>query len=259
MQFETLKYEVKDGVARLTINRPDSLNALNRQVHEELIEVAKLASNDESIDVLVLGGEGRAFVAGADIKAMLEYSPEEAKQFSELGHQAMDAIAALPFPTIAAIHGFALGGGLELALTCDLLYASDKAVLGLPEVALSVIPGWGGTQRLGRRIGWHHARELIFTGRKIKAAQAKEIGLVLDVYPIDEFASKIDERVAEIRANGPLALRAAKSAIFKGEAVNLEQAMVFEQEAFGALFGTHDQVEGMTALLERRSPEFERK
>lgn len=258
MTFETILYEAKDGVARVTVNRPDALNALNRQVLLDLLEASKLAASDDSLDILVLTGAGRAFVAGADIKAMLEYSSEEAQAFSELGHRTMDALAALPFPTMAAINGFALGGGLELALTCDLLYASDKAVLGLPEVGLSVIPGWGGTQRLGRRIGWHHARELIFTGRKIKAPRALELGLVLDVFAHDEFEARIEAVIAEIRVNGPLALRAAKQAIAKGENLALSDALVAEQVAFGGLFGTSDQREGMTAMLERRPPNFTR-
>jgi len=259
MNFETIRYEANNGVARLTVNRPDALNALNRTVHEELYAAAEIASKDDSLDVLVLTGEGRAFVAGADIKAMLSYSNEEAREFSELGHKAMDAIAALPFPTIAAINGFALGGGLELALSCDLLYASEKAVLGLPEVSLSVIPGWGGTQRLGRLIGWHRARELTFTGRKVKAQEAKELGLVLEVFSAEGFADRINEVVAQIRANGPLALRAAKQAISNGAQLPLHQAMKAEQQAFGSLFGTHDQREGMTAMLERREPNFQRK
>ncbi len=259
MEFETLKLDrPADNIAWITVNRPDALNALNRTVLEELRDVAKHLATDDGLDVVVLTGEGRAFVAGADIKAMVDYSSEEAQAFSVLGHEAFQAISDLPCVVVGAINGFALGGGLELALSCDLLYASDKAKLGLPEVSLSVIPGWGGTQRLGRMIGWHQARELVLTGKQIRADEAKRIGLVLDVFPIDEFQSKIEEVVNTIASHGPLATRAAKRALLDGQDLPLAKGIEAEQRAFGGLFGTNDQREGMSAFIDRREANWTR-
>lgn len=257
--LETVEIEAThDGrVARVTVNRPDALNALNRQVLEDLHLAATRISETE-IDAVVLTGAGRAFVAGADIKAMIDYSPDEAQKFSKLGHRAMSAIAGLPMPVVAAVNGFALGGGLELALSADLLIASTRAKLGLPEVGLSVIPGWGGTQRLGRLIGWHHAKHLVFTGKIIGAEDAREIGLVLDVYEQDGFLDQIDEFVGSIISNGPLALRAAKIAMREGADATLAEGLAIEEESFGRLFGSNDQKEGMQAFIEKREPDFTR-
>ncbi|MEZ4460419.1 MAG: enoyl-CoA hydratase-related protein [bacterium] len=245
-------------MGRLTMRRPEALNALNEQTLREVLEVATLAATQD-LDVFVITGEGRAFVAGADIKAMVNYSAEQAAAFGKLGNDAFGAIAALPCPTIAAVNGFALGGGLELALSCDLIYASDKARVGLPEVSLSVIPGWGGTQRLGRIAGWHVARELIYTGRQVKADEAKALGIVLDVFPLDEFHARIDAIVQSIQKNGPLALRAAKRALAVGYEANLAQGMSVETQGFAGLFGTADQREGMTAFIEGRPATFTRR
>jgi enoyl-CoA hydratase len=189
---------------------------------------------------------------------MVESSPEEAAAFGALGHEAMNAIANLPVPVIAAINGFALGGGLELALACDLLYASDKAKLGLPEVSLGVIPGWGGTQRLGRLIGWHHAQQLVYSGRMLKADEAKAIGLVLDVFPHDELQSSVLEIARAIAKNGPLAVRKAKAVMRAGSDTTLSEGLTLEQQGFADLFGTADQREGMGAFLERRPAQFTR-
>lgn len=257
--YTCLSYEATNGVGRLTVRRPEALNALNQTLLSEILDVATTAASDDSLDVFVITGDGRAFVAGADIKAMVNFSSEEALAFGQLGHDAFDAVAALPCPTVAAINGFALGGGLELALACDLLYASNKAVLGLPEVGLSVIPGWGGTQRLGRLIGWHAARELVFTAKKIKPDEAKALGLVLDVFPIEEFSDRIDAIIANIQRNGPRALRAAKRAMSAGFNANLAQGITVEKQSFSSLFGTDDQREGMTAFIEGRQASFTRK
>lgn len=256
--YQTLLLEVTDGIATVTVNRPDALNALNRQVLEDLAAVAAKLSDDDDLDAVVITGAGRAFVAGADIKAMLDYDEQQSRDFSKLGHAAFSAIAALPVPVIGAINGFALGGGLELALACDLLYGSDKARVGLPEVGLAVVPGWGGTQRLGRRIGWQRARELVFTGRHVKAAEAKEIGLLLEVFESDELLDKVYEVARSIASNGPLAVRAAKKAMKYGQEADLDDGLVYEQEQFAGLFGTSDQREGMTAFVERRDAEFTR-
>lgn len=256
--METLLIERDGGIATITVNRPDQLNALNRTVLQELAEVAIELADDDSLDVVVLTGAGRAFVAGADIKAMIDYDEKQAAEFSSLGHRAFDLISDLPCPVIGAINGFALGGGLELALSCDLLYGSTKARLGLPEVSLSVVPGWGGTQRLGRLIGWHKARELVLTGKHIKADEAKACGLLLDVFEPEDLMPSVMEVAAAIAKNGPLAVRAAKSALHKGADTTLDQGFALERAAFGMLFGTADQREGMTAFVERRDANFTR-
>lgn len=258
MSYETLLLDRREGIATITVNRPDQLNALNRTVLEDLAAVAGDLAGDGALDAVILTGAGRAFVAGADIKAMIGYSSTEAEEFSALGHRAFDAIAALPVPVLGAINGFALGGGLELALACDLLYGSTKARMGLPEVGLAVIPGWGGTQRLGRRIGWQKARELVFTGRHILADEARECGLLLDVCEPEELLPRVNEVADTIAKNGPLAVRAAKAAMRAGSDVGIEAAMAAERAAFGGLFGSADQREGMTAFIERRPAAFTR-
>lgn len=256
--FETVELTSdRDGqVATITVNRPDALNALNGQVLKDLHSAAEVIHDVGGIRLGVLTGAGRAFVAGADIKAMLEFSAEEALEFSRLGHGAMQAISDLPFPVVAAVNGYALGGGLELALCCDLIYASSKAVLGLPEVGLGVIPGWGGTQRLIRLIGVHHARQLVYSGARVDAEEAREIGLVVDVLDHGTFDDELSQVVDTLVTRGPLALQAAKAAMNRGLDVPLSEGIALEQEAFSKLFGTDDQVEGMKAFVERRDPDF---
>lgn len=259
MSYKTLLLEISDRIATVTVNRPDALNALNGDVLTDIFNLATDLSKKTEVDVVILTGAGRAFVAGADIKAMLNYKSDEAEAFSRLGHKAFSAFAALPMPTIAAINGFALGGGLELALSCDLLYGSEKARFGLPEVTLGVIPGWGGTQRLARLIGLHAARELVLLGNLIKAERAKEIGLIREVLSFEGFMKEIREIALTISSRGPLATRAAKRAINSGFELSLEEGLILEQKEFGGLFGTQDQVEGMNALLEKRKPTFKGK
>ena len=256
MTYETLLVESTGKITTITVNRPDALNALNATVLSEIYDVATKLSAENDADVVILTGAGRAFVAGADIKAMLNYKSEEAEAFSKLGHKAFSAFATLPMPTIAAINGFALGGGLELALSCDILYGSEKARLGLPEVSLGVIPGWGGTQRLSRMIGLHAAKELVLTGDTIRADRAKEIGLIRDIFPLENFMEEIQKIAQNIVSRGPLATRAAKRSMNQGIDLSLQEGLEAEQKEFGGLFGTHDQVEGMNALLEKRKANF---
>lgn len=259
MTYETLLVETSDRITTVTVNRPDALNALNATVLTEIYDVASKISDANDVDVVILTGAGRAFVAGADIKAMLDYKSEEAEAFSKLGHKAFSAFAALPMPTIAAINGFALGGGLELALSCDILYGSEKARLGLPEVTLGVIPGWGGTQRLARMIGLHAAKELVLTGDNIRADRAKEIGLIRDIFPLENFMESIRKVATKIASRGPLATRAAKRSMNSGMDLRLEEGLLAEQKEFSGLFATQDQIEGMNALLEKRPPVFKGK
>ncbi|MCA2977720.1 MAG: enoyl-CoA hydratase/isomerase family protein [Myxococcaceae bacterium] len=255
LEFVTLAF---DGpVALVTIDRPKALNALNAQVLQELDQALGLAAAHADTRALILTGEGgKAFVAGADIAEMAQYTPAQALAFSAKGHQVMARLEALPFPTIAAVNGFALGGGLELALACDLLYASEKAKLGLPEVSLAVIPGFGGTQRLMRAVGKLRARELIFTGEAIDAAKAKEIGLALEVLPHDALLPRCKEIAHTIATRGPLALSQAKRVIEAGADLPLKDANELERQAFALLFGTDDQKEGMRAFLEKRKAAF---
>lgn len=258
MNYETLLVEYRDTTAIVTVNRPDQLNALNPTVLRELAECASALGDQRQLDAVILTGAGRAFVAGADIKAMIDYGPEEAEEFSRLGHRAFDLIASLPMPVIGAINGFALGGGLELALACDILYGSTKARLGLPEVSLGVLPGWGGTQRLGRLIGWHKARELVFTGKHIKADEAKACGLLLDVFEPEALLDEVVAVAQSIAKNGPLAVRTVKKVMTEGAQTPLGQGMAVERRGFSKLFGTNDQREGMEAFVERRDAEFTR-
>ncbi|RAL23538.1 enoyl-CoA hydratase [Lujinxingia litoralis] len=255
--FETLKLEIRDGVAILRVNRPDKLNALNAQVLSDLHQAANILAENTDVRALILTGEGRAFVAGADIAQMSDLSESEAHEFGSLGHRAMNAIEALPFPVISAVNGFALGGGLELALTADLIYVSEKAKLGLPEVGLGIIPGFGGTQRLGRRIGWQRARELVYTGKTLSADDALRYGLALEVLPLEGFLDEVIARAQAMGAKGPLAIRAAKKAMTEGAELPLHAANQKEVEAFAGLWNSHDRKEGMQAFLEKRSPSFE--
>lgn len=257
MTYKSMLLEERaDQIAVLTVNRPDQLNAINRQVIDDLTEVVERLDGREDIRALIVTGAGRAFVAGADIKEMTEFSVEVATAFSKKGHDAMGALATLPFPVIAAVNGFALGGGLELAMACDFIYASSKARLGLPEVGLGVIPGFGGTQRLGRIVGFNTARELLFSGRVIKADEALQIGLVAAVFEADEFMAKVYERVGKIAANGSVAVRSARNVMRLGAEMSLEEGNALEQLAFGRLFDSADRKEGMEAFVEKRSPNF---
>jgi enoyl-CoA hydratase len=255
--MDFVKLEVEATTAIITIDRPKALNALNPQVLSELADaVAQIRTNAAVRAVIITGAGEKAFVAGADIAAMANFNAEEAKAFGELGHRVMDAIEALPVPVIAAVNGFALGGGSELALACDFIYASEKAKFGLPEVSLGVIPGFGGTQRLTRLLGRARAKEIIFTGDMIDAAKAKAIGLALEVVAPEELLPFCKKVAATIAKRGPLAITQAKTAIDKGGDLPLEAGNALERNAFSILFGSADQKEGMAAFLAKRPPEF---
>lgn len=249
--------EREGGVAILTLNRPDKLNALN----VELLATLELAlvelENDRTVGCVVLTGAGeKAFVAGADIATMKELTSMEAKHFSDVGHRVCSRIERAHFPVIGAVNGFALGGGCELALSCDFLYASEKAKFGQPEVNLGVIPGFGGTQRLARRVGLGRARELCYTGDTLGAEEALRIGLVNRVVPQAELLSAAKATAAKICTKGPLAIAQAKRVILRGADVSIDIANELEAQAFATLFDTLDQREGMTAFLEKRPAAF---
>jgi enoyl-CoA hydratase len=259
MTFELLQVERAGHVATITVNRPDKLNALNAAVVDELARAfAELASmaGDDAVRAAILTGAGRAFVAGADIAAMAEMTPVEARRFSAAGQATCAAIEAAPFPVIAAVNGFALGGGCELALACDFIVAADTAKFGQPEVTLGVLPGFGGTQRLLRRVGVARARELVYTGDLINAEQALAIGLVNAVVPAADLAARARDLAAKIASRGPLAVAAAKRVILRGAALDLTAACDLEAEAFASLFGSGDQRAGMRAFLDKTKPAF---
>lgn len=255
MSEELVLLDHADHVSTLTINRPDALNALNRSVLEAL-DLAIAAARVHAPRVLIVTGAGdKAFVAGADIAAMSKMAAAEGGEFARLGQRVFAMLEALPFPVIAAVNGFALGGGTELALACDFIYASDKAKFGQPEVKLGVIPGFGGTQRLARRVGLGVARELIYTGRMIGPEEALRIGLANAVVPRRELLDRVREVAAEIAAVGPGAVERAKAVMNAGAHLSLHEGIELEAEAFGASFGPEQQ-EGMGAFLEKRTPKF---
>jgi enoyl-CoA hydratase len=256
--YEVILAERRDALVTLTLNRPDKLNALNAKVIAELSEAfASLSAEASPPRAVVLTGAGeKAFAAGADIAAMANLAAPAARAFAAAGHRLGDLIESAPFPVLAAVNGFALGGGCELALACDLIYASEKAKFGQPEVNLGVLPGFGGTQRLPRAVGPQKAREMILTGATIDAAEAKRIGLVCEVFPHAELITRVREIAATIAQKGPLALTAAKRVMRAGADVPLPTANELEAQAFAALFGSDDQKEGMSAFLAKRPAHF---
>jgi len=257
MPYDNIRLDIQGGVATLTIERPKALNALNRSTLSELdAALRELAQNEEVRALIITGAGEKAFVAGADISEMAALTTAQARRFAALGHRVMHMIEALSVPSIAAVNGYALGGGCELAMACDLIYASERARFGQPEVGLGVIPGFGGTQRLARLVGRARAMELIFTAEPVDAAKAKEIGLVLEVLPPDKLIEHCRAVAAKIAARGPLAVAQAKRAIIFGVDADLRSANELERQAFAVLFGTEDQREGMRAFLEKRPPTF---
>lgn len=256
--MSTLRIERDGAVATLTLDRPEKLNALSAKLLDELLAAVERLNADASTRVaIVTGGGDRAFAAGADIAAMATMSTVEAKEFSERGHRVGAAMEQSRLPFIAAVNGVALGGGCELALACDVIYASDKARFGQPEVNLGVGPGFGGTQRLPRRVGVGQARRLCMIGEMIDAAEALRIGLADAVVPHADLLSTVRRVAAVIATKPPLAVAAIKRAILRGQDAALATGNELEATAFGMLFGTHDQREGMEAFLNKRPPRFE--
>ena len=247
-----IRFEKKGFVGILTIDRPEALNALNSATLDELYETAESIRRDEEVRCLIITGAGKAFVAGADIAEMRSLTKEEGVEFGRRGHRAFCALESLEIPVIAAVNGYALGGGCELALCADIRIASEKAKFGQPEVGLGITPGFGGTQRLARLVGPGMAKQMIYTARNIKADEALRIGLVNAVYPAEELYAAAEKLAGTIAANAPIAVRACKQAINAGYDLPIEQAVVCEEKAFGSCFGTADQQEGMGAFLEKR-------
>lgn len=249
--------EISGAIATVKLNRPEAFNAINAEVLGKLRDVFSALQQESSVRVVILSGSGeKAFAAGADLAAMKELSPGDAVTFSKFGHEVTRHIEALDKPVIAAVHGFALGGGMELALACDFVWASDKATFGQPEVGVGVIPGWGGTARLPRMVGLAHARDLIFSGRKVTAQQALELGFVSRVFPHAEFWAAVSKGAEEIAAQSPTAISAAKHLMRMTGLRDLASDLDAEAHEFGHLFGGDNQREGMTAFLEKRKPKF---
>jgi enoyl-CoA hydratase len=248
------------GVAVVTINRPEALNALNTETLVAIERVAKDLTGDGSVRAVVLTGAGdKAFVAGADIAEFQHMSPEEARQASWLGRRVCAAIEGAPQPWIAAVNGFALGGGCELALACDIRLAAENAKFGQPEVNLGITPGFGGTQRLPREVGMGWAKYLVLTGKPIRAEEALRIGLVQAVYPHDELLDRAMKLAAELAAKSPLTLRYCKSALHYGRDADIDAGHEIERGLFALSFASEDQSEGIAAFLEKRAPHFEGK
>jgi len=249
--------EVQEGLATVTVNRPEVLNALNTAVLKELRSALQNLAHDPAIRAVILTGAGeKAFVAGADIQEMLDLTPMQMREFSRLGQEVTHLLQQMPKPTIAAINGYALGGGCELALACDLRLASEEAQIGLPEVSLGIFPGFGGTQRLPRLVGRGKAAELLFTGDRIDAAEAERIGLVNRVVPSPELLAAAEAVARRILSRGPVAVKMAKEGLNRADESPLSEGLRYESEAFGLVAATKDRAEGMQAFLSKKKPEF---
>ena len=258
MEFENLLYEKNHQVAMITFNRPQVLNALNMGVLKDLDQCLTWISLQEDVKVIILTGLGKAFVAGADIGQMSSFSPEEAKGFSQLGSRVFRKLEELSKPVIAAVNGFALGGGCELALSCDFRIASEKAKFGQPEVGLGIVPGFAGTQRLSRLIGISNAKALIYTGKIIDAQEALSLNMVNHVVADASLLDRANELAEAICKNSQSAVAYAKACINRGYEMSFEDANALESLYFGLCFSTEDQKEGMAAFLEKRKANFKR-
>jgi enoyl-CoA hydratase len=257
MAYETILFTVDKGIATIAFNRPKSLNALSTKLLSEFSLALDAVEADPAVRVLILTGAGdRAFVAGADITEINTLNVLQAKLFARKGQEAVSRLQDLSIPVIAAVNGFALGGGCEMALSCDFIYAAESAKFGLPEINLGIIPGFGGTQRLPRRINPGRAKELIFTGAMISAAEAEEMGLVNRVFPAEELMAAATATAAAIASKGRVALRAAKQAVNTGLNVDLASGLSFEAEAFAICVASEDAKEGTDAFLNKRNAQF---
>lgn len=247
-----VRFDTEGAVGIVTIDRPKALNALNSEVLAEL-DACFDSIDTNTIRAVILTGEGdKSFVAGADIGEMSKLSPAEGEAFGKKGNDVFRKIETFPIPVIAAVNGFALGGGCEIAMSCDIRICSENAMFGQPEVGLGITPGFGGTQRLARIVGVGMAKQLIYTARNIKADEAFRIGLVNAIYPQEELMPAAKKMAAAIAQNAPIAVRACKKAINDGLDAKMDDAIVIEEKLFGSCFETHDQIEGMSAFLEKR-------
>ena len=258
--MNTIRYEITENkIAIVTISRPEALNALNTQVIAELEQTVDMIEKNSDLSAMILTGEGRSFVAGADIGEQYPLDLSQGRKWGQRGSAVMRRIEKLAIPTIAAVNGFALGGGCEIAMACDIILASEKAKFGQPEVGLGITPGFSGTQRLPRRVGAAMAKELIFSGKMISAVEAERIGLANHVYPADELMNKAMEMAESFAKNAQIAVRYSKACIDRGMETGIDEGIAMENELFAMCFATRDQKEGMKAFLEKRPDSFENK
>lgn len=257
MEYKNIIFNLEDGIATITFNRPKALNALNKELLEELAAALDRIAADEEIRVLILTGSGeKSFVAGADITELATFNALQAKIFSQTGHAVIGKLQELDIPVLAAVNGFALGGGSEMALACDFIYASENAKFGLPEITLGLIPGFGGTQRLARLIGMNRTKELVFTGQMISAAEAEKMGLVNKVFPQEALMEEALKTAKTMASKGKVSLRAAKQTINSGMDVDLATGCKIEIDAFALCMASEDGKEGTSAFLEKRPAKF---
>ena len=259
MEYENIIFEKKNGIGYVTVNRPEALNALNDSVIEELDSVFRAIDRDDEVRVVIITGAGRAFVAGADIAQMSRLDGSEGRVMSMRGQKVMEFIEFMDKPVIAAVNGFALGGGNELSMACDIRIASETAKFGQPEVNLGIIPGYGGTQRLPRLVGRGMAKKLIYSAEIIDAEEAYRIGLVDEVVPADQLMDTAAKLAETIASKAPIAVKMAKAAINNGMNTDLKTGVQFEAEAYTSTFVSEDRVEGMKAFVENRPAEFKNK
>ena len=258
--MNTIRYEITENkIAIVTKSRPEALNALNTQVIAELEQTVDMIEKNSDLSAMILTGEGRSFVAGADIGEQYPLDLSQGRKWGQRGSAVMRRIEKLAIPTIAAVNGFALGGGCEIAMACDIILASEKAKFGQPEVGLGITPGFSGTQRLPRRVGAAMAKELIFSGKMISAVEAERIGLANHVYPAEELINKAMEMAESFAKNAQIAVRYSKACIDRGMETGIDEGIAMENELFAMCFATRDQKEGMKAFLEKRPASFENK
>jgi len=257
MDYKNILFSVDGGIAVITFNRPKALNAMNSETMTELKDAVSRCRDDEAVKTIILTGSGdKAFVAGADIAQMQNLEPREALAFMEHGHETLRLLETTPKPTIAAVNGFALGGGTEISMACDIRFASEKARFGQPEILIGLIPGWGGTQRLPRLVGLGRAKELVMGGEQIDAQRAYEIGLANRVYPADQLMEETMKFARKLASMPPFAIKMAKHAMNFGYDLSLDNANRLECECCAQCFSTRDQKEGMSAFLEKRKPNY---
>ncbi|WP_137291551.1 enoyl-CoA hydratase/isomerase family protein [Natronorubrum halophilum] len=257
MSWETVRLDWDEDVATLTVDRPDALNALNVATLEAMGEAITEAADEDARALVVTGAGDDAFIAGADIAYMQDLSTTEGQEWGELGHDVADALEAFPAPTIAAVNGYAFGGGCEMAIACDLRVAAESAVIGNTEIDLGIIPGWGATQRLPELVGDETARRMIFLGERLDAESAAQAGLFGEVVSDEDLEDAVSELASRIAEKPAVAMRAAKQALNQRSEGSQTSGLAYEQRAFASLFGTPDQREGMSAFVEGREPEFE--
>ena len=257
--YQTIRYEKEGNIGIATINRPEALNALNSTVISELEQLIGEVEKDKDLGAFILTGEGRSIVAVADIGEQKPLDLTQGRKWGQRGSALMRRIEKLEIPTIAAVNGFALGGGCEIAMACDIILASEKAKFGQPEVGLGITPGFSGTQRLPRRVGIAKAKELIFSGKMIKADEAKEIGLVNAVYAPEALMDAAKEMAKSFTKNAPIAVKYSKACIDRGMQMDIDDGIALENELFAMCFATEDQKEGMGAFLEKRPANFQNK